>query len=86
MATWKSASQRRRRASKSSKEGAPPLAVLNTPPTADEVQMMVEARAKALRQFSAPHPSVWRSSAKLRVLRGAADPVSQLALDGRGVV
>jgi Fe-S-cluster containining protein len=48
VATWKSRSGKKRKASKSSKDGAPLLAALGTPPTADEVPLMLEARAKAL--------------------------------------
>lgn len=48
MATWKPRSRKKRKASVASKAGAPLLAALGEPPTADEVPVMLSARESAL--------------------------------------
>lgn len=48
MATWKPRSGKKRKGPASGKGGAPLLEALGTPPTADEVPLMLAARANAL--------------------------------------
>ena len=48
MATWKPQSRKKRKASTAHKGEAPLLEALGTPPTADEVPMMLAARENAL--------------------------------------
>ena len=45
MATWKSQSKKKRKASPSPKQGAPSLADLDAAPNAEEAAMMLEALA-----------------------------------------